>query len=313
MLLPPRALAAERQGCCRGYLPTADALPGACPGAPGSQAVVPVAAELHRLYRRNDPRLCLRFQTADHPWAHVMALLLLAAKLLYGLDGRPRPLLPHLPPPPRDWVEWGRAALGAGPGASGHPLSTEAALELSDPGFERYMQYLRTTVFGAFQPPDDLREHRALFQGLALGPAAPSAAAAAAAAAGGGDDLPLQPQQPQTQQPQTQQQQQQQQQPRTRGRQPTADEARPAGQPAAAAPDASPPAVLACTFFGTTPEVLPPDYAAVLAACAAHVWLTPQSLQKVRGWVRGVPAWQPASRRGIFSLCQLPWSPPCYG
>jgi hypothetical protein len=63
-------------------------------------------------------------QSVD-PYAHLAAALLMAAKLLYGLDGSPRQQLPGVPPAP-PWLEWAqRVTAGSCPGHSEQPSSFE--------------------------------------------------------------------------------------------------------------------------------------------------------------------------------------------
>ena len=44
------------------------------------------------------------------PYIHVMAVLIVTIKVLYGLDGIPRQLPPGLPPGPK-WPKWAESAL----------------------------------------------------------------------------------------------------------------------------------------------------------------------------------------------------------
>ena len=59
--------------------------------------------------------LALRIGPAAQPHAQLLAALVVALKLLYGLDGRPRRLPSGVPPPPPDWMSWASRAVTRAP------------------------------------------------------------------------------------------------------------------------------------------------------------------------------------------------------
>ena len=132
-----------------------------------------------------------------------------------------------------------------------HPRTQ--ALELDDGALTLYLSYLREGFFAGYSPPEELADAHALFQRLAerLGSqregGAPPAEPAARAAE--------QPPHPGTSDEQGQQQEQQR-------------------QPAAAA-------YLLLGGAKRANLALPTSYAALLAACAPHVWLAPEALYEL--------------------------------
>lgn len=58
-----------------------------------------------------------------------MAVLIVAARLCYQLDGSPRAQLPGVPPPP-DWQGWARGVLACLRRQSALPLDTREARPL---------------------------------------------------------------------------------------------------------------------------------------------------------------------------------------
>jgi hypothetical protein len=75
------------------------------------------ALELTKVHLLHSPLLSIK-ETASgqvvNPYVSLVAMLLMAAKLLYGLDGRPRQLLPGVPPPP-PWLEWAHRVVSLCP------------------------------------------------------------------------------------------------------------------------------------------------------------------------------------------------------
>ena len=54
---------------------------------------------------------------SSQPLAHLMAALVVALKLLYGLDGQARRLPEGVPPPP-NWLHWAQQAARRAPNPS---------------------------------------------------------------------------------------------------------------------------------------------------------------------------------------------------
>ena len=78
--------------------------------AAGLQALLPVAADLFRVHVAGTLQIELQDHASLQPYAHLMAVLIVAARLCYQLDGSPRAHLPGVPPPP-DWQGWARVVM----------------------------------------------------------------------------------------------------------------------------------------------------------------------------------------------------------
>ncbi|KAI7839720.1 hypothetical protein COHA_006524 [Chlorella ohadii] len=125
------------------------------------QALLPVALQLSSLYQ--PPLLLLPTQVlrpARHPWAHLMAALVVAAKLCYGLDGRNHSV-PSAPPPPA-WHDWAQRQARTLASVSAYPLSIQEAAQLDDGGLRAYLQYLQSGLFASFAPPPELESGKAI-------------------------------------------------------------------------------------------------------------------------------------------------------
>ena len=81
-----------------------------CADAAWLQALLPVAAELFRVHAAGTLQAELQDQASLQPYVHLMAVLIVAARLCYQLDGSPRAHLPEVPPQP-DWQGWARGVL----------------------------------------------------------------------------------------------------------------------------------------------------------------------------------------------------------
>ena len=78
-----------------------------------AQALIAPALTLFRFYREGT--IYMRLFEADNrtwtsPYMYVMAVLIVAIKILYGLDGVPRPRPEGLPAAPH-WSEWAESAV----------------------------------------------------------------------------------------------------------------------------------------------------------------------------------------------------------
>lgn len=74
------------------------------------QAVALVACELLKMYLMASPALSLAgLARSSDPYVNLLALIYLATKLCYGLDGGAHPRLPHVPPMPCSWPAWADA------------------------------------------------------------------------------------------------------------------------------------------------------------------------------------------------------------
>ena len=77
------------------------------------QALIAPALTLFRCYREGTIYMRL-FETDNRTWTspyiYTMAVLIVTIKVLYGLDGDPRPAPPGLPGAPH-WTQWAESAL----------------------------------------------------------------------------------------------------------------------------------------------------------------------------------------------------------
>ena len=89
------------------------------------QAVVPVAEHLAWIHLAPRGLLALRLGPAAQPHAQLLTTLVVALKLLYGLDGHSRRLPDGVPPPPPDWMTWAARAIASAPQPSS--LAVDAA------------------------------------------------------------------------------------------------------------------------------------------------------------------------------------------
>ncbi len=78
-----------------------------------------MALGLLETYTHGAPQLWLQDDVLLHPYAHIMAVLMMAGKLVYSLD-----LLPGEAAGCRDWQAWARTALRRARGPSQYPLTS---------------------------------------------------------------------------------------------------------------------------------------------------------------------------------------------
>ncbi|GAB4816552.1 hypothetical protein N2152v2_003598 [Parachlorella kessleri] len=130
------------------------------------QAVGVVGLQLYQLYRLDCPQYHLQYRVLAQAHTHAMALLLVAVKLLYGLDGRRREVVEGLPPPP-DWLHWARVVMGSLQGPTALPLALEEAMDLPDAVFQLYLDFLSSHAFGSRAVPEELQEFQRALQRLA--------------------------------------------------------------------------------------------------------------------------------------------------
>ena len=118
---------------------------GSLNAEPAPQAVVPVAERLAWIHLAPRGLLALRLDPAAQPHAQLLATLIVALKLLYGLDGRPRRLPDSVPPPPPDWMTWAAQAVARAPQPSSlslKPAEVRAkVLRLGCPPRTCHLQY----------------------------------------------------------------------------------------------------------------------------------------------------------------------------
>jgi hypothetical protein len=128
--------------------------------------VVPVALTLHDVYRNAPPFGCLQpAGTLLHPWAEVMSLLVMAARLTYGVGSGEGDAASQ--PSVRDWLAWAEARLDDMPGLCAYPMAIEEALAMPAPALKLYTQFVRRTVFVNYRAPDELAEYQRTFDTLA--------------------------------------------------------------------------------------------------------------------------------------------------
>lgn len=134
------------------------------------------------------------------------------------------------------------------------------AAQLDKPGLQAYLKYLQHGLFSSFAPPAELERAHRLFLRLA---ALPADGEDLQPAAGGGSSVAPQAHEPALND--------------VTGASPGA------GQPSEQQAPRRPPS--AYLHYGAALRGRPlfhPDYALVLAGCAALVWLTPDALHEVR-------------------------------
>ncbi|RMZ55041.1 hypothetical protein APUTEX25_005667 [Auxenochlorella protothecoides] len=193
----------------------------------------------------------LRPHAPQHPWAMLMACVLCTLRFVYGLDGHGRRGETWrgdkrgAAPPEGGWVRWAAAALTRRCGATVGPTNVAEGLAMPREDLAEWLAFLRSKHFVGHSCPEDLAEACALLEraGRAfLGAALDEDATSGAAAA-----------------------------------------RRPDG--GATPPDSTPLADGTYTWIGKLGPhgwvALPSDYAAVLAACAAHVWCTPLTMHRM--------------------------------
>ena len=75
-----------------------------------------MALGLLEIYSHGTPQLWLQDDLLLHPYAHIMAVLIMSGKLVYNLD------LPGETAACRDWQAWARTALRRASGPAQYPL-----------------------------------------------------------------------------------------------------------------------------------------------------------------------------------------------
>ncbi len=91
--------------------------------------------ELTKVHLLHSPLLSIRETDSGqvvNPYVSLVTMLLMAAKLLYGLDGRPRKLLPGVPPPP-PWLDWADRVVSLCPGPAGQASSFDEVSSVTAP------------------------------------------------------------------------------------------------------------------------------------------------------------------------------------
>ncbi|DBA85800.1 TPA: hypothetical protein ACH3X1_005353 [Trebouxia sp. C0004] len=123
------------------------------------QALIAPALALFRCYREGTIYLRL-FETDNRIWSspynYVMAILVVTIKVLYGLDGVPRPAPLGLPGAPH-WTQWAESALQHLQGPV-YPEAHEQVSDMTNAELLQYKRYLQKYVFAGWQAPDDLKE-----------------------------------------------------------------------------------------------------------------------------------------------------------
>lgn len=90
------------------------------------QAVGLVACEVHKLYLMASPALTLAgLPRNSDPYVNLLALIYLATKLCYGLDGCSTPRLPHVPQMVHSWTAWADALARVWGHATQFPITPE--------------------------------------------------------------------------------------------------------------------------------------------------------------------------------------------
>ncbi|CAL8468416.1 g7956 [Coccomyxa elongata] len=117
------------------------------------EELAPAALRLFDIYMSGSPQVWLQDDIFLHPYAHLMAVLLVTLKLCCHLD------VPAAQPPhAHDWQAWARAILQRCPGPHSFPATALDAAAMSDEDFGAYVEYLQATVFSGETVPDGLGE-----------------------------------------------------------------------------------------------------------------------------------------------------------
>lgn len=93
------------------------------------QALATAALELYRLHREGWSDMRLERRAQCNPFAQLMALLVAAMKLVYGLDGQPRSPPAHLPPVP-NWQAWAQRTVAKLQSPAAFPLRLDQVRDL---------------------------------------------------------------------------------------------------------------------------------------------------------------------------------------
>lgn len=123
------------------------------------QALIAPALTLFRCYREGTIYMRL-FETDNRTWTspyiYTMAVLIVTIKVMYGLDGDPRPAPPGLPRAPR-WTQWAESALQHLQGPV-YPEAHAQVCDMTNAELLQYKRYLQKYVFAGWEAPDDLKE-----------------------------------------------------------------------------------------------------------------------------------------------------------
>ena len=105
-----------------------------------SQFVVPIAVRIASIEGSQSCAFQLVSGASSLPHAHVMAVLVVTLKLLYGLDGQTRRLPEGLAPPPV-WLQWAEEAIRRAPKPSLVRLSPNKACSLHNINCADHLPY----------------------------------------------------------------------------------------------------------------------------------------------------------------------------
>jgi len=119
-------------------------------------AVQVAAVRVWQAVRDGDITCRLTTRPTSAPFTQALVPLVVALKLLYGLNGQSQAPLPGTPAPPSDWLAWAEAAYERVCSPCDHPLSEEQALALSVEARRQYTEHLRTRIFGQAGVHEDL-------------------------------------------------------------------------------------------------------------------------------------------------------------
>mmetsp|Transcript_24587 Transcript_24587/g.68439 ORF Transcript_24587/g.68439 Transcript_24587/m.68439 type:complete len:237 (+) Transcript_24587:1418-2128(+) len=97
--------------------------------------------------------------TLGHPYAHLMAALVVAARLAWGL-GSGQAAVSHLAQAlgPEDWQKWAARLYQRMDRPVPIPTTVRQALELPKDEWEDYMQYCKSVVFADLAVPQELKK-----------------------------------------------------------------------------------------------------------------------------------------------------------
>ncbi|CAL5221234.1 g3386 [Coccomyxa viridis] len=206
------------------------------------QEVARVALQMFEVHLAGTPQMRLQDDIHMHPYSHLMAIMIVAIKLVYGLDAEDAQASHSSTHQALEWQSWADAVVGSSRGPTTFPKTALEASMLNAKEWDSYLRFLRSIALAQTEAGRGLqhiteaaRKAWGAFQSEAL-QAVPNAAPMA--------ELPPLP-------------------PRVYG-----EVAR------------TPHYRLTSIKDSAKLHSMGPDYAAVVTACAAHLWLQPLYLHK---------------------------------
>ena len=91
------------------------------------QEVARVALQMFEVHLAGSPQMRLQDDIHMHPYSHIMAVLIVAIKLVYGLDSEDSEASQDRTRSAQDWQSWANAVAGSSRGPTTYP---KTALEV---------------------------------------------------------------------------------------------------------------------------------------------------------------------------------------